>query len=40
MGVLPGYNTIGIAAPVLLTLMRMLQGLAVGGEARRSPACS
>ena len=33
MGVLPGYNTIGIAAPVLLTLMRMLQGLAVGGEA-------
>lgn len=33
MGVIPGYNAIGIAAPVLLTLMRMLQGLAVGGEA-------
>src|SRR3569833_1295373 len=33
MGYLPGYDTIGIAAPVLLTLMRLLQGLAVGGEA-------
>lgn len=33
MGLLPGYATIGVAAPILLTLMRMLQGLAVGGEA-------
>lgn len=33
MGLLPGYETIGVAAPILLTLLRMLQGLAVGGEA-------
>ena len=33
MGLLPGYQTIGVAAPILLTLLRMLQGLAVGGEA-------
>ncbi|MBB3226612.1 MFS family permease [Luteibacter sp. Sphag1AF] len=32
VGVLPGYNTIGMAAPVLLILLRLLQGLALGGE--------
>jgi MHS family proline/betaine transporter-like MFS transporter len=32
VGVLPGYATLGIAAPILLTLLRMIQGLSVGGE--------
>lgn len=32
VGVLPSYASIGIAAPVLLILMRLLQGLALGGE--------
>lgn len=29
---LPGYATIGVAAPVILLLARMFQGLSVGGE--------
>ncbi len=32
VGLLPGYETIGWLAPVLLILLRMLQGLALGGE--------
>jgi MHS family proline/betaine transporter-like MFS transporter len=32
IGVLPGAATIGLAAPVLLLLFRLLQGMAVGGE--------
>jgi MHS family proline/betaine transporter-like MFS transporter len=32
IGVLPGYDVLGLAAPVLLILLRMLQGLSVGGE--------
>lgn len=32
VGILPGYHTLGEAAPVLLTLLRMIQGLSVGGE--------
>jgi MFS family permease len=32
VGLLPGYGSIGVAAPALLILLRMLQGLALGGE--------
>jgi MFS family permease len=33
MGLLPTYASIGVAAPILLLLMRVLQGAAIGGEA-------
>jgi MFS family permease len=32
VGLLPSYETIGLAAPLLLTLLRLMQGLALGGE--------
>jgi MFS family permease len=32
VGVLPGQATIGVAAPIILIVLRLLQGLAVGGE--------
>ena len=32
VGVLPGYSSIGVAAPIILIGLRMLQGLALGGE--------
>lgn len=32
VGILPSYATIGVAAPVILIALRMLQGLALGGE--------
>jgi len=32
VGLLPTYATIGVAAPVILIALRMLQGLALGGE--------
>ena len=32
IGLLPTYATIGLAAPILLLLMRVLQGAAIGGE--------
>jgi predicted MFS family arabinose efflux permease len=33
IGLLPTYQSIGVAAPLLLLLMRILQGVAIGGEA-------
>jgi len=32
IGLVPGYRSIGIAAPLLVLLLRLLQGLALGGE--------
>ncbi|MBN8485641.1 MAG: MHS family MFS transporter [Sphingomonadales bacterium] len=32
VGVLPNYASIGVAAPILLLVMRLIQGLALGGE--------
>jgi len=33
IGLIPTYQSIGVAAPLLLLLMRVLQGVAIGGEA-------
>jgi MFS transporter, MHS family, proline/betaine transporter len=32
MGMIPGYATIGIAAPIVLVVMRLVQGLCISGE--------
>jgi MFS family permease len=32
VGLLPNYNSIGVAAPIILIALRILQGLALGGE--------
>ena len=32
IGLVPGYKTIGIAAPLLVLMLRLVQGLALGGE--------
>src|ERR1700709_1454885 len=32
VGLIPSYDSIGLAAPVILIVLRLLQGLALGGE--------
>lgn len=32
IGLIPGFDTIGYAAPILVLLLRLMQGLALGGE--------
>ena len=36
IGLLPGFQVLGVMAPILLTLLRVVQGLSVGGECTTS----
>ena len=37
MGIIPAYETIGIWAPIIMTVLRFLQGVAFGGETTAAP---
>ena len=37
IGCIPSYNEIGIAAPIILTFLRFVQGCALGGESTGAP---
>lgn len=32
MGLLPSYQTLGVSAPLILLLLRIMQGAAIGGK--------
>lgn len=40
IGCLPTYAHIGLAAPILMAILRFVQGIAVGGEVRLGLVCT
>lgn len=32
IGVMPGFETLGLLAPIIITILRFIQGIAIGGE--------